>query len=236
MSSRPSDKLEKHYRIGEAAKILGITVINLREHIKAGRIQAVRTVGGHRRIPESELLELTGHPKDQAGEERKRTCVIYARVSSQKQAKAGNLARQVERLQRYAWEQGLKVIDEVTDIGSGMSETRPGLSKIFKHAREQNLGVLLIEFRDRLARYGYRYIEEYLTLNGVEIEIKEVDEQAEVKDEDLNKELVEDLISIIYSFSGKLYGRRSAKCRKLRRCVQQARKTADKEENGEPTD
>ncbi|MHA2298915.1 MAG: hypothetical protein ACXAEU_10325 [Candidatus Hodarchaeales archaeon] len=42
-----------------------------------------------------------------------------------------------------------------------------------------------------------------------------------MSDGDLNKELVEDLIAIIYSFSGKLYGRRSAKFRKLRRCVKQ---------------
>lgn len=225
--SRPKhEKLEKHYRIGEAAKILGLATINLRAHIKAGRVRAVRTPGGHFRIPESELLRLTGHSSEGEEEsERKKTCVIYARVSSQKQAKAGNLDRQVERLHKYAWEQQLNVVDVITDVGSGLSETRKGLTQLFKHTQEHNMDYVLVEFRDRLARYGYRYIQDYLASNEVDILVKESDKKAEARDEDLNKELVEDLISIIYSFSGKLYGRRSATFRKLRRCVEQAQKT-----------
>lgn len=248
MSRKNHVKLEKHYRIGEAAKVLGLATINLRGHIKKGRVKAVRTPGGHFRIPESELLRLTGQSrKEEDTPEGKKKCVIYARVSSQKQAKAGNLERQVERLHKYAWEQQLNVVDVIKDVGSGLSETRKGITKLFKHTEEHNMDYVLVEFRDRLARIGYRYIQDYLASNEVEILVKESDKKEEASDEDLNKELVrdhseigqsptEDLISIIYSFSGKLYGRRSAKFRKLRRCVQQARKTADEEEGREQTD
>ncbi|MFX0095287.1 MAG: IS607 family transposase [Candidatus Hodarchaeota archaeon] len=228
MSRLKHEKLEKHYRIGEAAKILGLAPINLRGHIKAGHIRAIRTPGGHFRIPESELLRLTGHPSEGEGEdERKKNCVIYARVSSQEQVKAGKLDRQVERLHKYAWDNQLNVIDVITDVGSGLSETRKGITKLFKHTQAHNMDYVLIEFRERLARYGYRYIRDYLASNEVEILVKEADEKVEGRDEDLNKELVEDLISIIYSFSGKLYGRRSAKFRELRRCVEQAHQSEE---------
>jgi predicted site-specific integrase-resolvase len=31
----------------------------------------------------------------------------------------------------------------------------------------------LIEFRDRLTRFGYRYVADYLLLNGIEVTVKE---------------------------------------------------------------
>ena len=88
---------------------------------------------------------------------------------------------------------------------------------------------MLIEFRDRLTRLGYRYVTEYLAASGVEVIVTNSLNSQTATDQALNQELVEDLIAIIYSFSGKLYGRRSARFRKLRRCVKEML-TADVEE------
>jgi predicted site-specific integrase-resolvase len=78
---------------------------------------------------------------------------------------------------------------------------------------------ILIEFRDRLSRFGYQYLTAYFALAGVTIRVKEDTTNPPTEESDLNKELIENLVAIIYSFSGKLYGRRSARFRKLRRCV-----------------
>lgn len=66
-----------------------------------------------------------------------------------------------------------------------------------------------ITYKDRLTRFGYRYLETVFSAHGVQIII--------VKDELVSKtvqeELVEDMMSLIASFSGKLYGLRSRKDR-----------------------
>ena len=211
--------LEKHYSIGKAAEVLGMTRDTLRPHLKSGKIKGIKTPGGQWRIPESELLKWTGHHIEQ-----KEACVIYARVSSQKQKKAGNLDRQVERLQEFANNHGWQIKAVIKEVGGGLSETRKGLARVFKLAREGQMTKVLIEFPDRLARAGRHYIIEYLALNNVEVVIKDESENHLKQDKDLNKELVDDLMAIIYSFSGKLYGRRSAKFRKLKKCVQQTMK------------
>ncbi len=73
-----------------------------------------------------------------------------------------------------------------------------------------------------MTRFGYRYIIDYLLLNGVEVSAKEERKNEGLIDEDLNKELIKDLITIIYSFSGKYYSYRSAKFREIRNCVKLA--------------
>jgi len=217
--------LEKHYRIGQAAEIIGLTPANFRTHIKNGKVLATKTPGGHWRIAESELFRLIGRP--QVKNETINTCVIYARVSSQKQKVAGNLERQTIRLRGFARDQQLTVLDVITDVGSGLNEKRKGLAKLFKLAREQQMSHVLIEFRDRLTRFGYRFITDYFLLNGIEVIVKEEEDKESLKDSDLNKELVDDLIAIIHSFSGRLYGRRSAEFRKIKRCIKQAAEKVD---------
>jgi len=207
--------LEKHYRLKEVSEILGITVPNLRLMIDAGKIQAIKTPGGHRRIPESELLQLLGHPVAEP-----RTCAIYARVSSQKQKTAGHLDRQVDRLRGFADGLSLQITAVITDVGVGINENRKGLQHLLKLARNRRIRVVLIEFRDRLTRFGYRYVYDYLALCGVEVLVKE-ESSPKDQNKDYHQEQVDDLIAIIYSYSGKLYGRRSAKFRNLKLCVQQ---------------
>ena len=79
--------------------------------------------------------------------------LLYARVSSQQQAAAGHLERQVERLQACAQERGIQVVEVITDIGSGLNENRPGLQKLLKLARERQMNQVLVEFKDRLTRF-----------------------------------------------------------------------------------
>ena len=72
---------------------------------------------------------------------------------------------------------------------------------------------LVVEQKDRLTRFGFRYIETLLEIQGRTIEV--------VNPADNNKEdLLHDLASIVYSICARLYGQRRAK-RKAERLVEQ---------------
>jgi putative resolvase len=105
-------------------------------------------------------------------------------------------------LQEFTREQQFDVLDIIKDVGIGLNENRKGLVKLFRFTREQHMSYVLIEFRDRLTRFGYRYFMDYLLLKGGEVSVKEEGKNEGLIDRNLNKKLIEDLIATIYSVSG----------------------------------
>ena len=63
---------------------------------------------------------------------RKKTAVLYARVSTDEQARSGySLAQQLEALREYAACEGYEILEEVSDPGqSGASLERPGMDRV----------------------------------------------------------------------------------------------------------
>jgi len=118
---------EKLYRTREVAELLNISVSGVKKWIKEGKIRAVR-VGRFWMIPESEVRRILYGVKP--SEIR---AVIYARVSSHKQKKDGNLDRQVERLRAYCSARGYRVVDVIADIASGLNEDRKGVAEAFRY-------------------------------------------------------------------------------------------------------
>ncbi len=139
-------------------------------------------------------------------ERRPAGVAIYARVSAKKQQDAGNLNRQRERLLSYCVTNKLEVVDVIEDVASGVNENRKGLKKLFELARRGEIDAVVVEYKDRLARFGFEYLKEALASYGVKIIIVEEDESKSP-----NEELVEDLIAIVTSFSARLSGKRGAK-------------------------
>jgi predicted site-specific integrase-resolvase len=135
---------------------------------------------------------------------------LYARVSTQGQK--ADLERQVERLKTYAASKGYQVTKSVQEIASGMNDQRPKLSKLLTDA---HIGVIVIEHRDRLTRFGFAYIEQLLSMQGRRIEV--------IFPSETNHDLVDDFIAVITSMASRIYGRRHSKERaeKIKRCVEQ---------------
>ncbi len=96
--------------------------------------------------------------------------VIYARVSSAKQKEQGDLDRQVKLLKKYTNEMGYIIVDVITDVGSGLKEERRGLKKLLKMTADGRVDVVLITYRDRLTRFGYKYLQFFFEKHGVRIE------------------------------------------------------------------
>jgi len=188
----------------EACKHLGISFITLKRWIYSGRIRAVKTPTGRWMIPESEIERII------SGKEvtKEIKAVIYARVSSSDQK--NDLERQILYLTQYCSAKGYKVIDILSDVASGLKTNRRGLLKLFNYVINRQVDVVVVTYRDRLTRFSFEYLEYFFRQYGVRIEVVY---GGELKD--AYQELVEDLLAIVTSFAGKLYGMRSHKKKKL---------------------
>lgn len=133
---------------------------------------------------------------------------IYARVASAEHR--ANLERQAERLMQYCTTRGYQVAQVVKEIASGVNDSRP---KLLSLLRDSSITLLVVEHKDRLTRFGFRYIETLLELQGRKIEVVNVAENDK-------EDLLHDLASIVYAFCARLYGQRQAK-RKTERLVKQ---------------
>ncbi len=191
--------------VGEARKVLGVSYITVWRWIREGRIRAVRGPSGRWLIPWSEIERLKG--KSEVSNRIR--AAIYARVSSRKQAEQGDLERQVEALKKYATEQGYEIVAIIRDVGSGLKENRPGLRKLLRLVTERRVDVVLVTNRDRLTRFGYEYLRYFFEKHGVDI-VEVMSEEKEPLEE-----LIEDFLSMIVSFAGRIYSIRSHKAKKL---------------------
>ena len=200
--------MERLYKVSEVAKMLNVSTVAVRKWIKAGKLKAKR-VGKLWMIPESELKHFLGEKP------REVRAVIYARVSSHKQKRDGNLERQIERLRSYCSAKGYKVIDIITDVASGLKEDRAGLQKLFDLVEKHQVDVVVIEFKDRLTRFGFSYLKKFFESHGVRVEIVEETEKGYME------ELIEDFVAIVISFAGRIYGKRSQKFRKIKKFVEE---------------
>jgi site-specific DNA recombinase len=90
-----------------------------------------------------------------------RRAILYARVSTDEQARSGySLAQQLEALREYAAQEGYEVIEEVSDPGqSGASLERPGMDRVRDLVAAGGVSVMLAQDRDRFAREpAYHYL------------------------------------------------------------------------------
>ena len=210
---------EKQYlSSGEVAKALGVSVKTVQRWDQAGLITVVRTIHNQRRIPASEITRLTrgsGQPR----------CVIYARVSSSRQDQAGNLERQTDRLRQAANARGYRLVETIAEQASSLNEKRRGMKKLFSLIEKEAVDVVLIEYPDRLVRFGFAYLLQAFAWRGVRLEVLEEPEEQEPL-----AEMTADLLTIISVFSGRMYGHRAKRVQecmtsRLKACLQEAEQT-----------
>jgi excisionase family DNA binding protein len=195
---------EQLFSISEARKYLNVSRATIDRWQAKGILQPLYTPGGHRRFRESDLRAAIG--LEETATTAHNRAIVYARVSTRKQAEAGNLTRQEERLVTYAVKQGYQVTATLTEIASGLNERRPKLQQALRLIGGKQAEILVIEFQDRLARFGYEYLKLFVATHGGRIEVLE-----ETESKSLEHELVNDLIAIVTSFSARIYGRRGGK-------------------------
>jgi len=191
-------------KIGEAAALLGVSVVTLRKWDASGELLPARkTNGGTRYYDAAELLNL--------GDSDFPT-ICYARVSSHDQK--ADLDRQHEMLETYCAAKGWRT-EVIRDLGSGMNFNKKGLRHLLEIVMRKQTKRLVLTHKDRLLRFGSELVFALCELQGIEIVIIHKGEQPTFE-----QELAEDILEIITVFSARLYGARSKKNRKLMETLQ----------------
>lgn len=179
-----------YIKLSEYGKKLGVTYKTAWNHYKKGLIpNAYQDSLGNVYIPINQLNDYT-------------KVALYARVSSNEMKE--NLDRQLDRLTEYSNRNNYEIVKSVKEVGSGMNDSRP---KLIKLLGDKSWNTLIVEHKDRLTRFGFNYLEILLKQQNKKIIIIN-------NNEDDKHSLMEDLISIIYSFSARMYGMRKRRNKK----------------------
>jgi len=126
---------------------------------------------------------------------------LYARVAAHDQR--GELDRQLGRLAAWAAGQGLMVTHTVAEVR--WNGNRPKLRRLLA---DPTMTTIVVEHRDRLARFGVEQLQAALSAHGRRVLVAEPGETSE--------DLVRDMVEVLTSFCARLYGRRGARNRALR--------------------
>lgn len=136
---------------------------------------------------------------------------VYARVSDPAKRKT-QLPAQQKRMEEWAVANGYRIVASVAEVGSGVNDQRRKLAALLKR---NDWGTLIVEHKDRLTRFGFNWFTLFAESQGRRIIV--VNEAG-----DDRTDLVQDLVSIIYSFSARLYGRRrSERAQRIARLLEE---------------
>jgi putative resolvase len=192
--------MSRFIKIGEAAKILGISIQTLRRWEARGYLLPHRKSNGNTRYYDLDKLIDKKIIEDDL-------TVAYARVSSHDQKK--DLERQAEALTVYCTKQGWN-FQVIQDLGSGMNYQKKGLKSLISLILDKKISRLVLTHKDRLLRFGAELIFTLCEIKQIEVVI--INKGDEISFEE---ELAQDVLEIITVFSARLYGSRSKKNKKL---------------------
>jgi len=171
-------------KLSNYAKKLGITYRAAYQHFIDGR------------IPNAYQLE-TGTiivPEQQSKPEHN---IVYCRVSSSQNR--SNLDSQADRLSQFCCANGWEIHNIVKECASGLNDERPKLTKILT---ERKATRIIVEHKDRLARFGFNYIKILYPECNIIIVNRASDDKTD---------LMTDFVSLVTSFCSRLYGLRRTK-------------------------
>jgi len=191
-------------RLSAYAKKMGVSYKTAFRWWQAGKLDAYQLDTG------TVIVREPAQPQEALG------VALYARVSSADQKE--DLERQVQRLKEYAASHGYQVKKIANEIASGLNDSRPKLMKILTDA---SIGIIVIEHRDRLTRFGFNYIEQLLKMQGRKLEV--------MYPSDTDNNLVDDFVAVITSMAARIYGRRNSKRRaeQVKKCIECAMQEED---------
>jgi excisionase family DNA binding protein len=177
----------------DACEALGIHYLTLYKMAKNGEIDTAK-------IGQRQLYNVDKYIREKQIEKVDKKKICYCRVSSQKQKE--DLKRQIEYMKkRYP------AYEIISDIASGLNFKREGLNKIIDLAIKGEVEVVVVSYKDRLARFGYELIERIInTYSNGEIKVENKKEE-ETPEEEISK----DILAIMNVYVAKINGLRKYK-------------------------
>ncbi|MFD7606174.1 IS607 family transposase [Streptomyces mirabilis] len=185
-------------RVSKAAKRLGIHPMTLRQWAVDGKIPFM-WVGRERRFSSVDVENMKRGNASSISRPRRE--VLYVRVSGSS-GQESSLAAQEDELRATSTGEVVK------DRGSGLRENRSGLNRVLATVSDGSVSVVRVTHEDRLARFGVGWLKQLFAVYGVTLEV------LHPKKSGRRDELLDDFVSLVTTFAGRLYGMRSAQARK----------------------
>lgn len=185
--------------VAQAATYVGRKVKTLQRMERQGKlIPASRTASNRRVYTVDQLDAFLGLKREKRVPTR---IVSYCRVSSS--AQRPDLRNQRAVLEEFCAARGLAGVEFVEEVGGGMNFKRPRFLEIVDAIGEDRVKILVIAHKDRLCRFGFEWFERFASKHGCEVLVLN---QERLSPE---QEMVQDLLSIVHTFSARLYGLRN---------------------------
>ena len=183
----------------EVLKLLKVTRPTLTKYVKSGKLKVKELPSGMYDYDDYSVFELAHICKE-------RSCVIYARVSTQKQKK--DLSNQIETIRKYANENGYSVSEVYSDIASGLNYDRGEFQKMLNEVIEYKIKTVIISNKDRLTRISFDMWKQLFKQFSCDLIVINQDE---TNSETSEKEIFEDIISLLHCFAMRMYSARRKK-------------------------
>jgi len=180
----------------EVLKLLKVTRPTLCNYVKIGKIRAIKINKVKLDYNEDDVFEL-------AGIKNRSKAVIYARVSTSKQK--SSLDTQVETLLSYANTNGFEIDKIYKDMASGLNFDRSEFNLLLMDVIQYKIKTIFITNKDRLSRISFNMWKElFAYFNCSIVVLNDLNEKTESEE----KEIFEDIISMIHCFAMKMYSKR----------------------------
>lgn len=189
--------MKNTYAPREFAKLVGRTVNTLQKWDREGTLAAHRTPTNRRYYTHDQYLSYIGrHTPD-------KKIVTYCRVSSAGQK--ADLTSQRGAVEQFCMASGRAVTIRIEDIGSGLNYERKGFVSLLEMVERGEIAEIILAHKDRLVRFGFEWFEKFCNDHGTKITVMNAESLSP------EEEMAKDLLSIIHSFSPRLYGLRKYK-------------------------
>ena len=205
MVFKREDLTKDSYTTGDVAKLFNVTPRTIQQWDRDGLIGFDRTPTNRRKVSKEKLIEYLKlknmfYEDESVGKKD----IIYARVLSQEQVKQGDLDRQVSYI--ISQVSDLKNLVVLKETGSGLNSKRKKIQQLIRMIMNDEVNRIFVTYKESLTRFGFEYIETICNMKDVGIVVLQ-----EKEEKTIEQELAEDMMMLLSSFSGKLYGLRNHK-------------------------
>lgn len=204
--SRKARRPSEYVSAAEIKKVVSVHNDTLKNWASKNIIRYIQVGGhgGHRYYHRSDVLRYCGLNSVAHG---CRETILYARVSSSHQKP--DLARQVEALQHAFPEASV-----IQDVGSGINFRRRGLLTLLERVHRGLVETVVVAHKDRLCRFGHELLA--FIFEKADCKLVVLDEPNDGTTGSTDRELSDDLLSIVNVFVARRNGKRSASHRRDR--------------------
>ena len=179
----------------EVLKLLKITRPTLSKYVKEGKINVKQCVNGQYIYNKDDVYNLLLKEND-------RQDVIYARVSSSNQKK--DLENQLDTLRQFCSYNGIIIDQEYKDICSGLDLDRKQFQNMLDEITDFKIKTVYVTYKDRLTRLSFNVLKSLFAKYGCDIVVlNDIDNEKQIE-----KEIFEEIITLLHYFSTKMYSNR----------------------------